>query len=362
MPDSRPSALGRLLLEKAPFFLLAAAVGVTTYLVQQHSGSVQSTEMFPPMVRVENALISYCRYLEKFFWPTDLAVFYPYPGHWPPAAVLAAGALLAGITALAFLERARRPYLLLGWLWFCGMLVPVIGLVQVGRQSMADRYTYLPSLGLSLLVVWGIYDLLRGRRYHRMALGALGGAAVFLCLGLTCRQLGYWQNNETLYRHALAVTQNNYLAHHNLGIALYRQGRVPEAIDQYREAIRVEPGEAEAHYDLGAALGVQKQTDEAINQFQEALRLKPDYPEAHSNLGTALALKGRLDEAMVEYQEAVRLKPDQAELHYELGTVLGMKGRIDEAIGEFQEALRLKPDFVAAQRNLAHARQLKNAL
>ena len=351
----------RLVLEKTPFFALAAVMCVVTYWVQQHTGMMHSLENVPLGARLENALISYCRYLEKLFWPTDLAVFYPYPDHWPTFQVLLAGGLMAGISAFVFVQRARHPYMLMGWLWFCGTLVPVIGLVQVGGQSMADRYTYIPSLGILIPVVWGVYDLAKRWRYHQMALGGVGCAAIVLSTSLTRQQLGYWQNNESLYWHALAVTENNYLAHHNLGIALFKKGRIDEAIGQYREALRLEPDYAEAHYNLGAALGAKGQTDDAAIQFQEAIQIQPDYAEAHSNLGTALSRAGRINEAIVQFQQAIRLQPDNAEFHYDLGAALGMAGRIDEAIIQFQEALRLKPDFAAARDNLVHALQMKNA-
>ncbi len=351
----------RLLLEKTPFFALAAVMSVVTYAVQQHTGMMHSLENVPPGARAGNALISYCRYLGKLFWPVDLAVFYPYPAFWPRYQVLLAGGLLAGISAFAFVQRARFPYLLTGWLWFCGTLVPVIGLVQVGGQAMADRYSYIPSLGLFILVVWEAYELAKRWRHHELILGGVGCAAIILCMGLTRQQLSYWQNSETLYWHALAVTENNYLAHHNLGIALFKQSRVDEAIGQYREALLLKPDYAEAHYDLGAALAANNQSDEAIVEFQKAIELEPDYAEARINLGTALGKAGQLDEAIGQYREALRLQPDNAELRYDLGTALGMKGRIDEAIVQFQEAIRLQPDYAAARYNLDHALQIKSA-
>jgi protein O-mannosyl-transferase len=359
-PESGIRNFTKLVLEKIPFLILAAVVSVVTYVVQQRTGMMHSLENVPFGARAENALIAYCRYLEKLFWPTDLAVFYPYPKHWPLGQVVLAGGLIVGISALFFLQRERHPCLLMGWLWFCGTLVPVIGLVQVGGQSMADRYTYLPSLGLLILIIWGTYELSQGWLYHKLALGGAGCVAIILCIDLTRQQLGYWQNNEALYRHALAVTKNNYLAHHNLGIALYKEGQIEEAVNQYREALRLEPDDAEAHYDLGTALAVKGQTGEAILQFQAAIRIKPDYAEAHSNLGTALAREGQIDEAIGQYRQALRLNPDNAEFHYDLGAGLGMKGQIDEAIIQFQEALRLKPDHAAARSNLAHALQIKN--
>ena len=249
---------------------------------------------------------------------------------------------------LLFVQRRRYPFLLMGWLWFCGTLVPVIGLVQVGGQAMADRYTYIPSLGVLVLAVWGVYELTRRWHYHVIALSVAGSAAIVLCLALTRQQLGYWKDSEALFRHALEVTENNYLAHHNLGIALDEKGQIDEAISQFQEAIRLKPDYAHAHNNLGIALVKKGQIDEAISQYQEAIRLKPDYADAHNNLGIALVRKGQIDEAIREFQEAIRLKPDFAEAHYNLGIALVRKGQIDEAIREFQEAIRLKPDYAEA--------------
>ena len=264
------------LVEKLPFFVLAALASVVTFVVQQRGGSLAAAESLPLGARVGNALISYCRYLGKLFWPTDLAVFYPHPGQWPLGKVLLAGGLVLGLSVLVWVQRRRYPYLLVGWLWFVGMLVPVIGLVQTGGQAMADRHTYLPSLGMLILAVWGAYELTRRWRYQVMALSVAGGAAIVLCLALTRQQIGYWQDSETLFQHALEVTENNHLAHYNLGVALDRKGQVDEAIRQYQEAIRLKPDYTEAQNNLGAALLKKGQVDEAIRQFQETIRLKPD--------------------------------------------------------------------------------------
>ncbi|MGA3163184.1 MAG: tetratricopeptide repeat protein [Verrucomicrobiota bacterium] len=351
----KPGHAWQLMKEKIPFFALAAVASVVTLVVQNHGGAMKMVENLPLGARSGNALVSYCRYLGKLFWPTDLAVFYPHPGYWLLEQVLLAGGLTAGISVFLFVKRRRYPFLLMGWLWFVGTLVPVIGLVQVGEQSMADRYTYIPSLGVLIMAIWGAYELTRRWRYQVMALSVAGSAAIVLCLGLTRQQLGYWKNNETLFRHALAVTENNYLAHKALGGALFRKGQIDEAINQYQEAIRLKPDYAEAYNNLGTAFQKKGQIDEAINQYQKAIRLTPDYADAHYNLGNALGRKGQVDEAISQFQEAIRLKPDYADAHYNLGIALGRQGQTDEAINQYREAIRLKPDYADAHNNLGTA-------
>jgi protein O-mannosyl-transferase len=385
-----------LLVEKIPFFVLAALASVMTFVVQQREGSLESGLGLSFSARLANALISYCRHLGKLFWPTDLTVFYPHPGHWPLAKVLLAAGVMLCISVLVWVGRRRAPFLLMGWLWFVGILVPVIGLVQTGAQAMADRHTYLPSIGALVLAVWGAYELTRRWQYGVRAWSVAGGAALVLCLALTRQLLGYWQDGEALFRHALAVTENNYLAynnlgyalagkgqldeairhyqeairlkpdqpdfHANLGVAFARHGQLEEAVRQFQEAIRLKPDHSNAHYNLGTALDKQGQLDEAIRQYREAVRLKPDYADARNNLGAALNEKGQTDEAIHQLREAIRLDPDQADAHNNLGIALGLKGQTDEAIGEFQEAVRLKPDYADAHNNLGVARNKKGQL
>ncbi|HLZ52916.1 MAG TPA: tetratricopeptide repeat protein [Verrucomicrobiae bacterium] len=389
---SFPSLVTRhvpLLLEKIPFFALAILSSVVTYVLQQRGGAMTAGENLLLSVRSGNALISYCRYLGKLFWPTNLAVFYPYPGHWPLVPVLLAGGLVLGISVLLFIKRRRYPFLLMGWLWFVGTLVPVIGLVQVGGQAMADRYSYLPSVGLFILAIWGAHQLTRHWRNQGMMLTVAGSAVLVVCLGLTRQQLGYWNNSATLFRHALAVTENNYLAHLNLGVALKEQGQTDKAISQFQETIRLKPNYANAHLNLGAALDQKGQLDQAIRQYREAIRLNPDYAEAYydlgialdrkgqpydaiaqfeeairlnpdyanalNNLGAALAKQGQLDKAIQHYREAIRLNPDYAEAHYNLGTALEAQGQTGEAMRQFQETIRLNPDYADAHNNLGTA-------
>jgi protein O-mannosyl-transferase len=345
----------RLVREKVPFFVLAAAASGMTVLAEEQRGALASNAGLPLGARSGNGLISYCRYLGNLFWPTDLAVFYPRPGDWPLEQVLLAGGVLLGLSVLFFMQRRRYPYLLVGWLWFLGVLVPVIGLVQAGAQAMADRFTYVPSLGVLILAIWGTNELTRHWRYHGQALSVVAAAAVMLCMALTRQSLGYWKDDEALFRHALEVTESNWLAHNNLGYALGKRGQSDEAIRQYQAAIRLKPNYAEAHSNLGAALNNKGQIDEAIRQFQETMRLKPNVADVHSNLGAALDKKGQSDEAIRQYHEALRLKPDHAEAHNNLGAALGKKGQVDEAIRQYQEALRLKPDYAEAHNNLGTA-------
>ena len=372
-----------LLLEKLPFFALAAAVSVVTFLVQKQAGAVMGAERLSVGARVANALISYGCYLGKLFWPMDLAVYYPRPDQWPLVKVLLAGGLILGLSVLVWVRRWRHPYLLMGWLWFVGTLVPVIGLVQAGGQAMADRYTYLPSLGVLILVVWGVYELMQGKAAggvereereergsvgHALArstlhascstpilLSVAGGVAVFACLALTRQQLGHWKDGETLFRHAIEVTGNNQIAYKVLGDALDKKGQTDEAIQQFQAAIRLRPGYADAHSNLGVALAKRGQTDEAIREFREALRLKPDHANAHYNLGIALDKAGQMEGALRQFQEAVRLNPAYIEARYNLGIVLSRKGQMDEAIREFQEAIELKPDYAEAHNDLGIA-------
>jgi tetratricopeptide (TPR) repeat protein len=353
--DVSRTALLPLFLEKLPFFALSAISSVVTFVVQQRGGAMMAAENLPLGVRSGNALISYCRYLGKLCRPVDLSVFYWHPGQWPLGNVLLAGGVILGLSVLLFVLRRRAPFLLVGWLWFLGTLVPVIGLVQVGDQAMADRYTYLPSLGVLILAVWGAYELTRRWHYPVIALSVAGGAALVLCLGLTRQQIGYWRDGEALFRHALAVTENNQTVHVAFGDALGRKGQTDEAIRQYQEILRLDPGYALAHNNLGIALVVKGQTDEAIRELEEAIRLKPDYAEAYYNLGAAFGKKGQIDEAIRQFQEAIRLKPDYTAARNDLGFILNKKGQTDGAIRQFQEATRLKPDDAVSHCNLGLA-------
>jgi Flp pilus assembly protein TadD len=340
----------RLLAEKLPFFLAAAAVSGVTFLVQQRGGAMAGG--LPLTDRAANAVVSYCRYLGNLFWPVNLAAFYPRVDHWPTAVVAAAGLLLLVITVAVIALRRGHPYAMTGWLWFLGTLVPVIGLVQVGGQSMADRYSYVPSIGVFLVLVWGAHKLSCGWRYQAAGAAAVSAATVLLCAGLTWRQISYWKDGESLFRHAILVTKDNYNAHHALGMALDRQERVDEAISEYREALREKSDYAEAYNNLGVDLAQQGHVSEGMNQFLAALRFKPGYADPHNNIGTTLEKQGRFDEALEQFQVAARLRPDFADAHYNLGIALGRKGRTDEAAAQFLRVLELRPNYAEAHNNL----------
>jgi tetratricopeptide (TPR) repeat protein len=342
-----------LLGEKVPFFLLAIAASVITFLVQNANGVVETVQHLPLLARCETALISYCRYLGKIFWPADLAVFYPHPGSWPSSEACLAAVFLAAVLALALAQRRQHPYLLMGWLWFLGTLVPVLGLVQVGLQAMADRYTYLPSLGIMIVAVWGAEALTRRWQYRAAMLGTAGAAAIVACAIVTRVQLQYWQDGETLFRHTVAVTEDNYIALYNLGVALDEQGKLSEAIQTYESVVAIHPAFARAHVNLGTDLDKTGQTGAAIENYEEAIRLTPDNSQAHNNLGVALFKQGKKNEAIREFQAAVRLAPDNAGAHNSLAAALYNHGERDEGIWQFQEALRLDPDLAEAHCNYA---------
>jgi len=352
---------GHLLAEKIPFFALAILLSLITFLAQQHGGAVIAVSSLPLSARVGNALISYCRYLGMTFWPAHLAFFYPHPGYWPLSKVLLAAGLLLGISAILFRRRHRQPYLLVGWLWFVGTLVPVIGLTQSGEQALADRFTYVPVIGLLMAIIWGAHDsIIRHRRFPVLTTSVAAAAGLILCLGLTRRQIGYWQDSETLYRHALAVTENNHLAHNNLGIVLRDKGQIDEAICEFQAAIRLKPGNALFHRNLGFALAKKDETSAAINEYQQAIQLEPDNTDAHNNLGTALTKIGLTDEAIREFQTALRLNPNTIAAHVNLGVALAKKGLPDAAIDQYHAALRLEADNSEAHYNLGQAYFLKN--
>jgi protein O-mannosyl-transferase len=347
---------GALALEKAPLLALSVAASVITFLVQQSAGAVAPLEIAPFPVRLGNAALSYATYLVQTIWPVNLAVFYPLATV-PVWEAAAAGIFLAAATALAVSCLRSRPYLTVGWFWYLGTLVPVIGLVQVGFQAHADRYTYLPLVGIFIALAWGARELVAER--FRGALMPAGAAICAVCLAVTCVQAGYWRNSETLYRRALEATSSNYWAFNSLAAHVAANGRPAEAVPLLEQALQISPEFADAHYNLGCALAALGRSAEAVPHFEAAVRLKPGHADARFNLGTALADQNRLPEAIDAFSAAARLKPGYAKAHLGWGNALAQSGRWDEAIAQFNEALRIQPDFMEAQRNLELARELR---
>jgi protein O-mannosyl-transferase len=342
-----------LLLEKVPFLALSGLSSVATVLAHQRLNSLASVGALPLADRMGNALVSYSRYLGKVFWPSHLAVFYPHPHGWPPGEVLASVALLVIVSALCIGVCRSYPCLLTGWLWFLGTLVPVIGLIQAGEQSMADRFVYLPLVGLLIPLAFGLNQLTQRLRWGTPLLGALAGLACAGCLVTTHFQLGHWRNSETLFRHAIAVTQGNYSAYLSLGTDLQAQGKLEEAIACYSEALRFKPSHASAHNNLGTALAAQGKLDEAIPHFQAAVRIRPEYSDAFNNLGVLLTQQGKPAEAVAPLTRAVQLKPTYAEAHYNLANALAALKKQREALAEYEIALRLKPRHSLAHYKIA---------
>ena len=353
---ARPVSPGRLMLEKIPFFILSGVVSVLTVLAQTENHALLEMRKFPWSSRVANTLASYLGYLGKCFYPVKMAVFYPYPETPPVLPAIFGGIVVAAISLVGLIWVRRRPYLLIGWLIFLGTLVPVIGLIQVGGQAMADRYSYVPLLGVFIIVTWGVAEA-TGGWVHRSYLLVPSVVLMLAALALqTSRQLSYWRDSPTLFRHALAVTEHNWCAHLGLGYYLAPDpAHLDDAIAEYRESVKYAPRCVEAHFSLGAVL--MRKPDglaEAIAEFRSALRLDPGFSRAHAALGKALMLfPDRQSEAMAEYETAVRLDPDDVETRHTLADALAADpDRLTDAIAAYRAVLRLRPDRVEVHSNL----------
>lgn len=343
----------RLVVEKLPFFALAAASCLITIAAHRSLGGL-STRL-PLDLRLENAVVSYVRYLAKTFWPSDLAVFYPYPDAWPMWEVGLCGLLLLVISGLALSMARSRPWLFVGWFWFLGVLVPFIGLVQAGGQAMADRFAYVPVLGLFLALVWAAWEVTTRWRYQHLALSAGAVVAILICIAFTRREIGFWKDSRTLFERALAVTKNNYVAHNNLGNVLDRSGQHAAAKRHYQETLRIRPDFAGTHYNLANVFVREGNHDAALRHYRAAITLKPDYADAHYNLGVVLANLGETDEAIEQHRAALRCRPAFAEAHNSLGNLLFKQGKVEDATASYRAALQVRPDYLDALLNLGTA-------
>jgi Tfp pilus assembly protein PilF len=344
---------GKLVFEKVPLLLLSVTSSVVTFFVQHSAGAVRNLSVIPLDSRVFNSLIAYWRYLAKLFCPTHLAVFYPMPEWISGWLGLLAGFVIIGVSVMVFVWRKKVPALLIGWLWFLGMLVPVIGIVQVGAQSMADRYSYLPSIGVFIALVWLGEGVVRSIALKPWAIS--GSLFVLLaCVTLTEKQLPYWKDTVTLFEHALKVTPGNFVAHINLGSALMQRGQLDSALDHYEQSLLLQDDFFEAHYGAAVICEKQGKLDLAVERYRKATELRPGAAIARNNLGALLLRLGKPQEAIKELERTIQIDPNYAAAHYNLALVLANSDP-EQSIGHYYEAVRLKPDYADAINNLGVA-------
>ena len=390
--DLWPLRRGVQLVEKVPFFVASLASSIVAYVAHQRGGAVATLEVIPLASRIENALITYIVYILKTFWPTHLAIFYPYPLQSLIVTAILSAIALAVVTVFVVLAYRQRPYLAIGWFWYLVTLLPVIGIIQTGSQARADRYTYIPMIGLTIALVWAAAELLQPWPRVQAALAGVVAAAL---ITLTWFQVATWRNDISLYRHAIAAVPGNYIAYYNLASALEAEGQTDEAVLQLREAVRARPyyvparaelgqllasqGHADealqelrtairlrpddpvAHYRLGSVLGSLGRTQDAAAEFAETVRLQPDNPDAHYNLALALAQQDHVPDAAREFAATIGLRPDDADAHFNLGIALARLGQFDAAIQQFNETLRIRPDYASAREALEQAASMKQS-
>jgi tetratricopeptide (TPR) repeat protein len=329
------------IVEKIPLFFLAAAVSAITCLVQKKAGAFFGLKSLPVGSRIANALVSYVKYIGKMVWPTKLAVLYPHPlTNLPTLQIMLSLLVLTVATAAVIFLAARHCYLLTGWFWYLGTLVPVIGLVQVGSQAMADRYMYLPSIGINIIIAWGLADLSTSWRNRRVILAASGAVIIVALIICTRLQVRYWRDRISLYAHTVAVTKDNYLMHNSYGSALYDAGRYEEAVAQYKEAIRIEPGYFESHINLGKTILAQKKFQHAADYFRYLITLKPDHLEANEILSRILLVDMHdTQSAIKQYYRILEIKPDHIEAFNNLAWIFATTE--DENLLNPDEAIKL---------------------
>jgi protein O-mannosyl-transferase len=346
------ASLLRLMIEKIPLLFLSLAVSLLAWIAERGVGALPTLDAMPLSLRLDNALIAYIRYLGKTIWPVHLSFFYPHPLHWPAWQVYAAGAILVSIS-LWVLQRGRRDrYLPVGWLWFLGTMVPVIGLIQVGSHAMADRYSYIPLVGLFIMAVWGGGQFLRHGRFPRRLPAILWGVVLLILAVCSWWQVQYWRNSLTLFSHAIAVTQRNYLAHNNYGAVLMDQGKYEQAAEHFRMVLQIKPDFAVSLNNMGKIMTIQGKNDLAVLFFRKAIRADRDYPAAKRNLADLLLRMGKGEEAIVLYRDALSRNLADPELINNFGVALASAGKTQEARSCFLQALRLKPDYADARKNL----------
>jgi tetratricopeptide (TPR) repeat protein len=350
---NRAKIIRSLLWEKVPFIFLALASCIVTIWAQNKGGAVASLEKLPFLERILNAILSYVAYILKIFWPVNLAVFYPYEPSLPSWQVFGAASILLGVSIAVIYAIKKAPFLFVGWFWYLGTLVPVIGLMQVGNQAMADRYTYLPSIGIGIMTAWGVSYLLPKEKQTRKIFIIPAAIILAIFTFLTWQQCCYWKNSVALYEHVLKVTKNNDLAHYNLANELVKQKKEEEAIAHYLAAIRINPYHDSAHSNLGIVLAAQGKNEEAIAHYLAAIKINPAQEEAYSNLGIVLAAQGKNEEAIAHYLAAIKINPNYDDAYYNLANLFMKQGKIEEAIDNYRKTIKINPDRADAHCNLA---------
>lgn len=353
VPRFPQRAIGRLILEKVPLLFLAFAAGLVTLLAHHGLGMMNFDYGVSAAPRLGNALVSYGRYAGNLFWPSDLCAIYPHPGRWPVTTVAGSALFVLLVSGWVIRDARRHPYLVVGWLWFLGLLLPTIGLLQVGSQAMADRFIYLPIVGLLIMVVWGFADLL-ANEYRRQAICAvLAVSALAGCAAITSLQLPHWKNSVALYERAIAVTENNFVAHSNLGFTLEKQGYVDRAVAHLAQALKIRPDFVEARYQMGLIVGRVQGPAEAVAHYREVIRLDPNWSPPRLELAKALTRLDQKDDAIIQLFAVMRLTPADPDAHSLLAMLLARQQKPAQAIAYYREALRLRPDWPEALNNLA---------
>jgi len=354
-PEYKWSLIYPLLREKVPLFVLVILSSLATYMAAQSAGAVTSIEKLPLGVRIGNAFISYIAYIGKMIWPSNLAVFYPYPKGLILWQVIGSVLLLIAITLVVIWRAKKSPYLATGWLWYAGTLVPVIGIVQAGVQAMADRYTYISLIGLFIMVAWGLPELLKKWKYRKEILFT-ASALIILCLSIiTWTQVGYWQNSISLFDHTLKVTDNNWFTYSSRGNTYYDLGNYQQAIEDYDRAIEIKPGYAEAYSNRGIAYHKLGNYKHAIADLSRAIEIKPGYAMAYNNRGNAYNVLGNYSQAIEDYGRAIEIKPGYAEAYYNRGTSYNSIGNYQQAIADLKRAIEIKPVYPEAYINRGFA-------
>jgi tetratricopeptide (TPR) repeat protein len=348
---SQWSLIRPLIIEKIPLFALTLLSSIITYLVQQEGGAMRTFETLPLATRMANAFVSYIAYMAKMLWPTNLAVLYPHPGGWPLWRVLGSAVLLIAITAWAVRGIKKRPYAAVGWFWYVGTLVPVVGIVQVGEQAMADRYTYIPLIGLFIIVAWGVPELFKNWRFRKEALIVLPAMCISCLFFLTWGQVGYWRNSVTLFDHVLKVTDRNAIAYYTRGNAYAILGNYRQAIEDYNKAIQLNPKYTMAYYNRGIAYGNLSNHRQAIEDYNKAIQLNPKFAEAYNSRGNAYSNLSNHRQAIEDYNKAIQLNPKFAEAYNSRGNAYSNLSNHRQAVEDYNKAIQLNPKYAMAYYN-----------